>query len=344
MDQPSIPNYKIGIFFILLILLIAVEILLFDRIRKLEASHLEEIGKDILLALIPITAFGLYWELSGKKDHERIIKDAIRKIDQEHQEYLKKVLPGLIEKEFEKIELKINMKIDDVNRMINEKTTPSLERVRKFGIVDVFENQEQSRLWDRIENGHGEGITIRFKSIWIPNLHNRANHSYSVKLLYSIINKKNSVKILLVHPDFKQAIEARAKVITGMKKEDIISEIRSNIYECLWIRAKLKRSNIELANKIKLHLHKNFIANPIVSINEDIYLGHYLPDRPSFQGPQIKLSGDKFFTQRINDSFNFDWEHSEEVDLDNQDLLKRLLPGEEYKQKITAVFSGKDFS
>ena len=175
-------------------------------------------------------------------------------------------------------------------------------------------------MWTRVQEA--KNTTIKIKSIWIPHL--GINRS---KLRDSILKHSCNVQILLAHPDLQDAFEFRSRQIGNYSQEEITKLNRDTMEDCLWIYEQIIPKNPLLKDKIELRLHKNFIGHPLLAIGDTVYLAQYLPENPSYENPILKLTDpSKPFTQKILESFDYDWKPSDKsnvmiIDFSNSEHL-----------------------
>ena len=195
--------------------------------------------------------------------------------------------------------------IESVQSAIDEVLPPSITHVRDSGIVDVYEEIQIEKLKNRISSL--EGVDIRILKIWIPEIH------LLKETFHKAISERGcKVRILLLHPDSREAIDKRTSVLPRMPTDLVSDHIQHNISIIESIRDGL---GDDYKQNLSLKLHKSFIAVSMYGYSDNWIVGLYLSGRAATNGMQIKVHGaTSTIYQELNRHFEEEWRRAGSVD------------------------------
>jgi hypothetical protein len=186
-----------------------------------------------------------------------------------------------------------------VEAVIIQQMPSRYTNIRHSGIVDSYESLNIEKLKERLNSAHN--TEIRIHKIWMPGI------EYLKDTLTDAIEKRGcEVKILLLNPDSKEAIEKRAAATKYLGHDSFVSIIRLNIELLESMRRQLSQNK---RDKLQLRLHSSFIAVSMIGYGETILVGFYLRNRIATAGTQLKVcDASRYFHIELSNHFNTEWD------------------------------------
>lgn len=205
-----------------------------------------------------------------------------------------------------------------VESVIRKQMPSQYKNVKNSGVEDIYENLDKGKIKRALKSFHnGE---IRILKIFMSDM-----DDFEQTLLEAIENRNCTVKILLLDPNQKSAIEARAIAVPHNTHEAYVSHINMNLSVARSIYKKLSK---EKKDKFEVKLHKSFIATSIIGYGETMIVGFYLQGRIATEGTQLKVKeATHFFYNELNTHFDEEWIVATSYIFEQEELKNTLTTG-----------------
>ena len=161
----------------------------------------------------------------------------------------------------------IQLMTEIFGEVIQEKMPQRYKNLKKSGVLDAFMKLSSSRINYKLHNA--EDCEIFIQKMWI------SNYDEFDDLIVDAIKTRNcTVRILLLDPNCKEAIEKRSKSLNGIRTPaEITHALQQNFNTIHNITREL---NDEEKTRFTVRLYDSFIAVSMIGVGGEITLGLYL--------------------------------------------------------------------
>ena len=194
--------------------------------------------------------------------------------------------------------------VEAFSNVMDQKMPQRYINLRDAGITDAFIGLKVDSFCHRIKDLRDS--EIRILKIFIPNLHTLHN------ALRSAIDDRNcTVKIILLSPNAKEAIEKRAQTLPLDDAKYITQEINQNIEKLKHLYSVIKNKD-----RVEVKLHNSFVSVSLIGYGARFWAGLYLRNRIATDGMFIKVQGEtNSHYKELDQHFKAEWEAAESLDL-----------------------------
>lgn len=217
---------------------------------------------------------------------------------------------------------------EDFARLVEKVANESNYKVRNLyssGIYDVYPNLETLKVYDLIKEIQGGEIIIM--RMYLSESEFKIVRDY---MKHFIINNNCSVRIILLSPSQKTAIETRLRRTSKYSirtAEIYVKEIERQLLYLYHLKLELEEEGFE--NRLNVRVHEDFISTAIIGYKDEILYSHYLHGRFSEQGAQTRVRGkDRLVYKEYSTHYELQWQNAFEYQvIDNEIVIKSKQAG-----------------